>query len=347
MAKASASYTIMDYTDGVTLLGSIEANRPRTSLYDTATQTINPSWASTSLTLTPKLIKAGSATDLIASCTNAAWMRRISGGSWANVSSANGESMAAATKILTVNKDALVGDVWQVEYKFSCTYHDPVLNLDLTHEDVITFSRVANGTSFVVARAYASAGNQFKNGLPASLPLKAELIRGTTQDTTSLTYKWQLTTNGTTWADISGATTDTLSVTAAMVDSFAMFRCQITDTDASSDTYNDTFVTEGVTILDVSDPLQVVIESAAGTFFKNNTGSTILKARVFRDGAELDIAGTAYTYTWTQTDKDGVAVSSFAPTEATVAGITKGKKKAIIITHDMVTVKGTFFCNID
>lgn len=344
--KASASYTIMDYTDGVTLLGSIESNRPRTSLYDTATQTLNPAWAANSLSLTPKLIKAGSATDLIASCANAVWKRRISGGEWADVSSTNGESMASATKILTVNKDALVGDVWQIEYKFSCTYHDPILNVDLTHEDVITFSRVANGTSFVVARAYASAGNQFKNDLPASLPVKAELIRGTTQDTTSLTYKWQKTTNGATWTDISGATTDTLSVTPAMVESFCMFRCVITDTDASSDTYNDTFTTEGVTVLDVSDPLQVIVESSSGQFFKNGTGQTILKARVFRDGAELDTAGTAYTYTWTQTDKDGAAVS-FTPTEATVTGITKGKKKAITVTHDMVTVKGTFFVNID
>ena len=65
MAKASSSYTMMDYTDGVTLLGSIDANHTRTVLYDTATQTYNPSWAATALTLTPKLAKAGSTTDLI------------------------------------------------------------------------------------------------------------------------------------------------------------------------------------------------------------------------------------------------------------------------------------------
>jgi hypothetical protein len=132
-----------------------------------------------------------------------------------------------------------------------------------------------------------------------------------------------------------------------MVDSFAMFRCVITDTDASSDTYDDTFTTEGVTILDMSDPYQVVIESTAGQFFKNNSGSTILKACVFQNGTEVDTAGTAFTYTWTMNDKDGNAVSGFSPTEATVTGITKGKKKAITVTHDMVTVKGTFFCSID
>lgn len=341
MAKASASYTIMDYTDGITLLGSIEANLPRTSLYDTATQTLNPSWASTALTLTPKLIKAGSSTDLISSVTSASWKRRISGGTWADISSTNGESMSSTTKILTVNKNALAGEVWQIEYKFTCVYHDPILNVDLTHEDVITFSRVANGTSFVVARAYASSGNQFKNGEPSSLTLTAELIRGTTEDTTSLSYQWAKSTNGTDWSNLSGKTASTLSVTPSMVDSFAMFRCTITDTDASSDTYNETFTTEGVTILDMSDPYQIVIESSAGQFFKNQTGNTTLTARVFQNGEEVDTAGTGFTYTWTMNDKDGAAVTTAGSTTFPATG------KTLTVTHDMITVKGAFFVEIE
>jgi hypothetical protein len=178
MAKASSSYTIMDYTDGVTLLGNIEANHPRTVLYDTTTQTHNPSWADTALSLTPSIFKAGSDTNLVSSLVSGVWKRKIPGGNWTDVvSGQNGETVASTTKILTVNQDKMVGGIWQVEYKFVAVYHDPILNLDLDYDMVITFSRVANGTSFVVARAFAPGGDQFKNGNPASLTIKAELIR--------------------------------------------------------------------------------------------------------------------------------------------------------------------------
>ena len=340
MAKASASYTIMDYTDGVTLLGNIDANHTRTVLYDTTTQEHNPSWATTALTLTPRLHKAGSPTDLIASLTSSKWQRKIPGGNWTDVTSGqNGETIASSTKILTVNQNKMVGDIWAIEYKFIAVYHDPILDIDLDYEMVISFSRVANGTSFVVARAFTPGGDQFKNGNPSTLKIKAELIRGTTEDTTSLTYTWQKSTNGTTWSTVTGSTSE-LTVTPAMVDSFAMFRCQIKDTDAASDTYNETFTTEGVTILDVSDPYQVVIESSAGQFFKNGTGTTVLTAKVYQDGAEVDSGGTGLTYTWTMTDQDGEPVTTAGETTFPKTG------KTLTVTHDMIEVKGTFFCPI-
>ena len=44
MAKTSASFTLMDYTDGISLITGIDSNLPLTSLYDTSNQTLNPSW---------------------------------------------------------------------------------------------------------------------------------------------------------------------------------------------------------------------------------------------------------------------------------------------------------------
>jgi hypothetical protein len=340
MAKASASYTIMDYTDGVTLLGTIEANLPRTVLYDTTTQKFNPSWATTALQLTPKITKAGSATDLVSSLKSSDWYRRVSGGSWVKVTSGSNNETISGSKVLSVNANKMISDIWQIEYKFVCVYTDPILNLDLDYEMVITFSRVANGTSFVIARAYAPGGDMFKNSEPASITIKGELLRGATEDITNLSYVWKKSTNGSSWSSVSGATTAELTVTPAMVDSFAMFRVEIKDTDAASDTYNQTFISEGVTILDVSDPYQVVIQSSAGQFFKNNTGSTVLTARVYRDGTEVDVGGTGLTYSWTMTDKDGDNVSTAGSTSFPKSG------KDLTVTHDMVTVKGTFFCEI-
>lgn len=348
MAKTSASFTLMDYTDGISLITGIDSNLPLTSLYDTSTQKLNPSWAGdTSLQLTPKVLKAGSSTSLVETMTGKKWQRRIAGGEWIDVSSDAGESMNSTTGVLSVSKDKLVGDVNQVEYRFSGSYLDPIVSLTFPVEITITFSRVANGTSFVVARAYAVGGSQFKNNLPASLAIKAELIRGTTNDTTDLTYTWEKSTNGTTWASVSGQTSATLSVTPAMVDSFAMFRCTIKDTDATSDTYNQTFTTEGISILDVSDPYQAVIQSTAGNYFKNETGSTILICKVYQNGAEVDATGTTLTYTWTKTDKDGNAVADFSPTATTHGSIVATKKKAISVSHDDVDVKATYFCEVN
>lgn len=279
--------------------------------------------------------------------TGKAWKRRIAGAtSWTAVTSgSNGEAVNATSGVLTVAQDKLTGDVWQIDYQFTGTYTDVVLGLAFPVEIVITLSRVANGTSFVVARAYATGGSQFKNSAPASLQIMAELIRGTTGDTTNLSYQWMKSINGTTWENVSGGTSATLAVTAAMVDSFAMFKCSILDTDATSDTYNKSYDTEAVSILDVTDPYQAVIESTAGSYFKNDTGSTVLICRVYQNGAEIDATGVSLTYTWTKTDKDGTAVA-FTPTAVANGSIVTTKKKAISVSHDDVTVKSTYFCSV-
>lgn len=349
MAKTSASFTLMDYTDGISIITGIDSNLPLTSLYDTSNQTLSPSWAgSTSLILTPNVMKAGSATSLLATMTSKKWYRRVSGGNWVEVTSgSNGETINSTTGALTVAQDKLTGDVWQIDYKFTGTYPDPVLLLDFPVEIKVTLSRVANGTSFVVARAFATGGSQFKNSLPSSLSVKAELIRGTTKDSTNLSYAWKKSTNGTSWTAVSGST-DTLSVTPSMVDSFAMFKCIITDTDSASETYNQSFETEGVSILDVSDPYQAVIESTAGSYFKNNSGSTILICRVYQNGTEVDATGASLTYTWTKTDKNGAAVSGFDPSGVAVAArsIVATKKKAISVSSNDVDVKASYFCEV-
>jgi len=337
----------MDYTDGISLITGIDSNLPLTSLYDTSNQTLNPSWAgTTSLQLTPVVRKAGGS-DVVSTMTAKTWKRRIAGASaWTTVTSgSNGETINATTGVLTVASDKLTADVWQIDYQFSGTYTDAVLGLAFPVEIVITLSRVANGTSFVVARAYATGGSQFKNHSPSSLSLKAELIRGTTQDTTNLSYQWKKSTNGTIWENVATGTSATLSVTAAMVDSFAMFKCSILDTDANSDTYNKSYDTEAVSILDVTDPYQAVIESTAGSYFKNNTGSTTLICRVYQNGEEIDGTGVSLTYTWTKTDKDGAAVA-FTPTAVAHGSITATRKKAISVSHDDVTVKATYFCSV-
>lgn len=338
MAITSASFTIMDYTDGISLITGIDSNLPFTSLFDEENNSLNPSWAgTTSLQLTPKVMKAGSTDSLIPTMTGKKWQVRVGGGAWTDTATANGESMNATNGILTVNQDKLLGNNYQVQYKFSGTYLDPILGLTFPTEIVTTFSRVSNGTSFVVARAYAPSGAQFKNNEPSSLTVKAELVRKSGIDSTNIQYTWEKSTNGTTWTAITGATTDTLTVSSNDVDSFAMFHCKVKDTDASSNTYNQVFTTEGVAFMDISDPMQAVIESSGGSVFKNKTGSSVLTCRLFKNGQEIDTAGTEHTYSWTCTDKDGTASTLFTPTTG----------KSITVSHSNVDVKANFFVEID
>jgi len=351
MAKTSASFTLMDYTDGISLITGIDSNLPLTSLYDTTTQTLNPSWAeSPSLQLTPTVIKAGSATSLIPSMTAKKWYRRISGGEWIEViSGSSGETINPNTGVLVVSQDKLAGDVWQIDYKFTGTYRDPILLLDFPVEIKVTFSRVDNGTSFVVARAYTVDGSQFKNDQPSTLQIKSELIRGTTPDVSNLSYQWYKSINGSTWTALSvaSATTATLSVTPSMVDSFAMFRCTITDNDPASETHDQTFTTEGVSILDVSDPYQAVIESTAGSYFKNAVGSTVLICRLYREGTEIDATGEGYSYVWTKTDKNGTLDPTFVQRNTAHGSIVSTNGKAILVDDTDVDVKATFFCTVN
>ncbi len=368
MAKTSASFTLMDYTDGISLLSWIDSNKPQVSQYDTDTQTLYPAWtASSPLVLTPRLFKAGSTNSLISSATPKAWYRRMtSEQTWTLVaddstpsSVATNESMNASTGVLTVSSSKLTGTNIQVEYKFAITYTDPTLNLAFPTEMVITFSRVSNGTSFVVARAYTENGDCFKNSSPASLPIKAELIRGNVADTSLIGYQWQIyDLNSAQFVDLTertghytGVTSATLTVYPAGVQSYAMFRCKLTDNDPNSDTYEDIFYSEGVSILDLSDAYQAVIESTAGAYFKNNTGSTILICMLYQNGDEIDPTGSSLSYTWTKTDKDGNSVQ-FTPSPTAVQGwrsrdIVATNSKAITVSNTDVNVKATFFCRVD
>lgn len=76
------------------------------------------------------------------------------------------------------------------------------------------------------------------------------------------------------------------------------------------------------------------ITSSAGNVFKNGTGSTVLTARTFLGGTEVDTEGIRYTYNWTKRDKDGTTV------------IFSETSKAIIVTSADIVEKATYICEV-
>ena len=347
MAVSVGQITIMDYNDALTLTGFITSNLPKTQRYSADTGTFTPDWSSTSLVLTPSLFILGSGTDKItdSAVQSVSWQRKPSDQtSFAALTS--GEVVSGAkSHILTVSANKLSGSINAIEYLCTVVWLDSATGLNLTYKMSINLSKVIDGNNIAVAAIHAPSGNIFKNSAPTSLSAKAELYRGATLDTTLLGYQWfkYLPSNpdegaGIDWDLLVGQTSATLSITPAMVAGLQQFKVKITDNDASSPTHTDTFF-DVIAFTDMTDPIQVVIESSSGTVFKNGVGTTTLAAKLYQNGAEIDGSGTDYTYTWTITDKNGTS-RNFADASSSKTG------KTISVGTSDVDVKSTITCSI-
>ena len=353
MSKAQGQFTIIDYNDALTLTGYIGSNLAKSQMYNPDNATYSPDWSSSNLVLTPSLYVIGTTTDQIttAAVTSVKWY--IGSSTTAITSSGSYALSGTKSHILTVKGNVMAG-LPGIDYRCVITYKDASTGLSITHPLTISFSRVVNGGGIVDLLVTTPNGNVFKNSVVSTLTEKAELWRGSVVDTTNVTYKWGVMDStvtssssagydaafGTGWRKLSdttgmysGTTTATITVYAAAVDSYAVFKCVATDSDSTSNTYNKTF-TDVATFIDNSDPIQVVITSTGGDVFKNGVGSTVLTAVVYQAGAEIDTDGKG-TYTWTKYNKDGAIDTSWG---------TNGSKtgKTLSVSSTDVATKATF-----
>jgi len=357
MSKAQGQFTIIDYNDALTLTGYIGSNLAKTQMYNPDNGTYTPSWSSTNLVLTPSLYVIGTTTDQITS-TNVTSVKWYQGTSTTAITTGGNYALSGSKNhILTVKGNIMAG-LPGVDFRCEIVYHDDSTNLSLTHTLTISFSRVVNGGGIVDLLVTTPSGNVFKNSDVATLTAKAELWRGSTTDTTNVTYKWAIMDSSVTsssstgydadfgvgWKKLSdttgkytGTATATITIYAAAVDSYAVFKCCAKDTDSTSATYNSKFY-DVATFIDNADPIQVVITSTGGDVFKNGQGSTTLTAVVYQAGSEIDSTGDG-TYTWTKYNKDGAI--------DTIWG-TSGKKtgKTLSVSNTDVTTKATFMVEV-
>ena len=353
MSKAQGQFTIIDYNDALTLTGYIGSNLAKTQMFNPDNNTYTPSWVSTNLVLTPSLYVIGTTADKITSAevTSVKWYE---GNSTTAITTAGNYALSGTkSHILTVKGNVMAG-LPGIDYRCVITYKDPSTGLSLTHPLTISFSRVVNGGGIVDLLVTTPQGNVFKNTEVATLTAKAELWRGSTVDTTNVTYKWAMMDSSVTasssagydadfgigWKKLTdtagkytGTATAALTLYAAAVDSYAVVKCMAKDTDSASNTYNSKFF-DVATFIDNSDPIQVVITSTGGDVFKNGQGSTTLTAVCYQAGAEIDSAGNG-TYTWTKYNKDGAVDTSWG---------TSGSKtgKTLSVGTADVDTKATF-----
>jgi hypothetical protein len=354
MSIATGQFTIIDYNDAITLSGYITSNLPKTQQFNPDNGTYSPSWATSPyLILTPSLFKPGSTSDIItaAEVTSVQWCTINSGTETPITADTNHTFTGTKSHILTIKTNDLAG-IPAKDFLCKIVYHDPTVNLDLIYKMDISFSRVVNGGGIADAVAWCPDGNIFKNGSVATIKADCDLWRGSVADTSSVTYQWYkqdgtVTTDqgggigwrkldATTNYGITGYTTREIVVPNSAVLNYAVFKCQIKDTDSTSNTSNQFFY-DTVTIVDLSDPYQILVTSTGGDVFKNGVGSTTLTAKVYRAGTEMDSAGSLYTYKWYRYDKDGILDPNFGGT-----GINYKTGKTLAVGDTDVTVKATF-----
>lgn len=132
-----------------------------------------------------------------------------------------------------------------------------------------------------------------------------------------------------------GWTTNEITITADAVLNFETFKCAIKDKDTSAGNASaNMIVCDIISFSDMSDPITVDIVSQKGFIIKNSSNDVDAKAVLYRNGEEIDTAGTSYTYTWKLWNAAGTAVAK------TFTG------KSISILKTDVTGKGVLMCEI-
>lgn len=368
---SSGQITITDLSDAPVLSAFITASQTTTQVFDQTENTYNPSYTSTPQKLTLNLTKAGQTSSILGQVGKVSWYEYNGSTKTAITSTTNTDNQYLSgthNEVLTtkVNVPASAG---AKRYEAVGTWTDPVTGLKVDFRASIDLLAVQLGKQSLVLNVYTGKGNTFYNNQPESLTVNADLYKGnalsggnkqfkffyadsSVSSTSSSGYDadggigWHLC-NSTTTGQIPNVapTANTtaqgvLTVTADKVTNSQTFKVVCIDKVGGTNGQKATGV---ATILDFSDPVVVVIESTAGETFKNSSGSTTLKARLYRKGEELDVDGTSrtYTYKWSRRDKNGTLDKNFGG-----SGNQYKVGKTISVSASDVSDKATFFCEV-
>lgn len=285
------TFTIRRLIDGKTLNFLLQSNQALTQVYTPDPATYMPNYpTSPFLVITPSLLISGEAGDQIANL-KAAPTWKINGSS--TLSTFTATASASSPYALTIKKN--MSDVAQMVITCEAIYVQPVTLIEMAVKATITFTKVSNNGASIIAVCSAPLGTIFKNGMVSTLEAKAEMWRGSTVDTTGVSYKWYKLVSGS-WAEITsgnaqgitGYTTGTITIPAAAVLNYQSFRCDITDTDSGSSTYNKV-VSDYISFVDMSDPYELDVDYPTGDGIPSG-GSTKVKFECRQGSTRMDNA---------------------------------------------------------
>jgi hypothetical protein len=203
------------------------------------------------------------------------------------------------------------------------------------------------GDNSVIGVVWTPEGNTLKNS-EGTLKAQMNVYNGTAEVTSGITYKWYIqdpdatassggdSDGGAGWrllnstynAGVTNYTTKEITIPASAIASVESFMCVAT--------YGGKKYKDVCTVTDVTDPILVTVIGL--NTFKNGQGTTELKAVLYRNGAEIDSAGSGYTYTWSLYNQNNVKIT---PTyTATMTG------KTITIDGRDVDGRANIICEV-
>ena len=360
---AAGQITVVDLSDAPVLNAFITASQPTTQVYSQTSGTYNPSYADTPQVLTLNLTKAGSTASILGGVKKLTWyMVDGSGKHLPGEGAISGEYREQLTA-----KTNTSPDIGSRHFEANGIWCDPITGLDVQFSADIELFVVQIGKETQVLNVYAGNGNTFRNNLPTRLTVNADLYRGNALTNDNKQFKffyqdtsvtgstvagydadggigWHLCTKATAGQTPNVAPTATttgqgvLTVTPDAVTNAQSFKVVCI---SKGGTFDGKKASGICTLVDMSDPYSLVLDSSAGNIFKNRQGSTALKALLYRNGEEMDTEGTAKTYKWTKYDKNGVMDVNFGGT-----GNAYKTGKSITVNASEVAAKANFKCEV-
>ena len=181
---------------------------------------------------------------------------------------------------IAIAANATLDGSGQQQGKLTIPVTSPVnTTLTINWSKVNTGATGASGQNAVVFSIYAPSGTVFING-EGTLPIQVAAYEGSTPITSGATYAWAKYASGS-WTTISGQTGSSLTVSGADVASMASYRCTMT--------YGGKSYQDVITLTDKTDNYALEIDSTAGEIFKNGVGESMLIARLWQNGTEVDV----------------------------------------------------------
>ena len=146
--------------------------------------------------------------------------------------------------------------------------------------DTHTVIKVFDGKSSVSGYIWGPQGNIIKNNETSTLPLEAVVFNGSSNVTSSSTFRWVKVSSSEGEVNLPNNTKSTISINASDIPNLLVVKCYMT--------YNGTTIQDTIVLEDRIDPIQATVFSTAGDTFKNGQGETHLIARTIRNGEEID-----------------------------------------------------------
>ena len=146
--------------------------------------------------------------------------------------------------------------------------------------DTHTIIKVFDGKSTVSGYIWGPQGNIIKNGEMSTLPLEAVVFNGSSNVTSSATFRWVKVSSSEGEVNLPNNTSSTITINASDIPNLLVVKCYMT--------YSGTTIQDTIVLEDRMDPIQATVFSTAGDTFKNGTGETHLVARIIRNGEEID-----------------------------------------------------------